>query len=67
MVDGQQVRLSPKEFALLAMLIRAFGGGLWHRRLLAAGWGPAATDTQYLRVYVGLRRQKIEEDPPIRA
>jgi two-component system KDP operon response regulator KdpE len=34
-----------------------------HKRLLSAGWGPEATDTQYLRVYIGLLRQKIEEDP----
>lgn len=62
-VEGERVRLSPKEFALLAVLIGHAGEPVGHRRLLAAGWGPAATDTQYLRVYIGLLRQKIEEDP----
>lgn len=34
-----------------------------HKQLLAAGWGAAVTDTQFVRVYVGQLRQKIEEDP----
>lgn len=62
-VGGRTVRLSPKEYALLRTLARHGGAVVSHRRLLAAGWGPAAADTQYLRVYIGLLRQKIEEDP----
>lgn len=62
-VAGRPVRLSPKEYALLRVLVRHAGEVVPHRRLLAAGWGPAAADTQYLRVYIGLLRQKIEDDP----
>ena len=62
-VDGESVRLSPKEYALLALLACSAGEVVGHRRLLAAGWGQGATDTQYLRVYIGLLRQKVEEDP----
>ena len=62
-VDGDSVRLSPKEYALLTLLACHAGEVVGHRRLLAAGWGAAAADTQYLRVYIGLLRQKIEEDP----
>lgn len=57
------VRLSPKEWALLATLADAAGTVVTHKRLLAAGWGPSVGDTQYLRVYIGLLRQKIEADP----
>lgn len=63
LVAGRAVRLSPKEYALLRVLVRYAGEVVTHRRLLAAGWGPAAADTQYLRVYIGLLRQKIEDDP----
>lgn len=62
-LDGRVVRLSPKEYALLCALARRAGEVVGHRQLLAAGWGPTAADTQYLRVYIGLLRQKIEEDP----
>jgi two-component system, OmpR family, KDP operon response regulator KdpE len=62
-VGGRAVRLSPKEYALLSLLARHPGQVVSHRRLLTAGWGAAARDSQYLRVYVGLLRQKIEEDP----
>lgn len=57
------VRLSPKEWALLAVLTASAGQVVTHKRLLLAGWGPSAGDTQYLRVYIGLLRQKIEADP----
>lgn len=60
---GETVKLSPKEYDLLQTLARNAGQVVTHKRLLAAGWGMDATDTQYLRVYIGLLRQKIEEDP----
>jgi two-component system KDP operon response regulator KdpE len=60
---GETVKLSPKEYDLLQTLARRAGQVVTHKRLLAAGWGVDATDTQYLRVYIGLLRQKIEEDP----
>ncbi len=61
---GEPVRLSPKEYDLLAALIEGDGRVLTHRQLLTAVWGPAhAHDVQYLRVFVGQLRQKLEADP----
>jgi two-component system KDP operon response regulator KdpE len=61
---GQPVRLSPKEYDLLTALIEGQGRVLTHRQLLTAVWGPAhAHDVQYLRVFVGQLRQKLEADP----
>jgi two-component system, OmpR family, KDP operon response regulator KdpE len=61
---GQEIKLTPKEFELLSLLARHAGAVITHKQVLAAVWGPAHTeDTQYLRVYVGHLRQKIEADP----
>jgi two-component system KDP operon response regulator KdpE len=61
--DGGEVKLTPKEFELLTALARHPGKIMTHRQLLTAIWGPAhAQDTQYLRVYIGQLRQKIEID-----
>ena len=61
---GQELKLTPKEFELLSFLARHAGKVITHKQILAAVWGPAHTeDTQYLRVYVGHLRQKIEEQP----
>lgn len=60
-LGDETVKLSPKEYA--DRLARSAGHVVTHKRLLAAGWGEETTDTQYLRVYIGLLRQKIEEDP----
>jgi len=61
---GQEVKLSPKEFDLLSFLARHAGMVVTHKQILAAVWGAAHTeDTQYLRVYVGHLRQKIETNP----
>lgn len=61
---GAEVRLTPKEFELLSFLAKHAGKVVTHRQILTAIWGPAhATDTQYLRVYIGQIRQKIEQDP----
>jgi two-component system KDP operon response regulator KdpE len=60
---GEPVRLSPKEYDLLLALARHAGRVVTHRKLLAAGWGVGSADTQYLRVYMGLLRQKLEADP----
>jgi len=62
-LGGETLRLSPKEYDLLLALARHSGRVVTHKRLLAAGWGAESADTQYLRVYVGLLRQKIEADP----
>jgi two-component system KDP operon response regulator KdpE len=62
-LDGYPVKLSPKEYDLLTTLAHSAGQVVTHKRLLLAGWGAEAADTQYLRVYIGLLRQKIEADP----
>jgi two-component system KDP operon response regulator KdpE len=64
---GVEVKLTPKEFELLSFLARHAGRVVTHKQILTAVWGPAhVADTQYLRVYVGQLRQKIEaraDDP----
>ena len=61
---GEPVRLSPREYDLLAKLVEAGGRVVTHRQLLASVWGPAnVEDVQYLRVFVGHLRQKLEPDP----
>jgi two-component system KDP operon response regulator KdpE len=60
-VAGRAVTLSPREYALLDLLARNAGRVMTHRQLLTAVWGPAHTeDVQYLRVYVGHLRQKLD-------
>lgn len=59
---GDEVKLSPKEFALLRTLAEHSGQVVTHRRLLLAGWGDPGADMQYLRSYMALLRQKLEED-----
>lgn len=59
----EPVKFSPKEFNLLRTLAQSAGHVVTHRRLLAAGWGRSGADHQYLRVYMGLLRQKLEADP----
>ena len=62
--QGRDVALTPKEFELLALLARHAGKVLTHKQILTAVWGPAhERDTQYLRVYVGQLRSKIEPNP----
>ncbi|MFG1426054.1 response regulator [Roseixanthobacter glucoisosaccharinicivorans] len=62
--DGEDVKLTPKEFDLLVFLARHEGKVVTHHQLLTNVWGPAhGQDTQYLRVYVGQLRQKLELDP----
>lgn len=62
--DGVEVKLTPKEFDLLVYLARHSGKVLTHRQILGAVWGPAhLSDTQYLRVYVGQLRQRLEAEP----
>ncbi len=61
---GEAVKLTPKEFELLLYLAQNSGRVLTHKQLLARVWGPAhGEDTQYLRVFVGQLRQKLELDP----
>jgi two-component system KDP operon response regulator KdpE len=61
-VGERDVRLSPKEYDLLRVLVQHAGKVLTHRFLLKELWDEL-TDAQYLRVYVRQLRQKIEADP----
>jgi two-component system KDP operon response regulator KdpE len=58
----KDVKLSPKEYDLLRVLVQHAGKVLTHRFLLGELWNEM-TDTQFLRVYVRQLRQKIETDP----
>ena len=60
-VDDQEVKLSPKEYDLLRLLVQHAGKVLTHKFLLRELWDEP-TDTQYLRVYVRQLRRKIEKD-----
>jgi two-component system KDP operon response regulator KdpE len=64
-VQGNPVKLTPKEFELLRQLVANTGKSQAHRRLLQAVWGPDYGDeTEYLRVFINQLRKKIEPDPP---
>jgi two-component system KDP operon response regulator KdpE len=58
----QEIKFSPKEFDLLETLARHAGQVVTHRQLLLAGWNDPNVDTQYLRSYMALIRQKLEYD-----
>jgi two-component system KDP operon response regulator KdpE len=61
---GGPLKLTPKEFELLAILARNAGRVVTHRQILTAVWGPAHTeDLQYLRVFIGQLRQKLKTSP----
>lgn len=63
-VGEQEVHLTPIEYKLLATLIQNAGKVVTHRQLLKEVWGPPYADRpQYLRVYMGQLRQKLEPDP----
>ena len=62
-VQGREVHLTPKEYELLVYLLRHHGKVLTHRTLLGAVWGGDSVEqTEYLRVFVGQLRKKIEPD-----
>jgi len=61
---GAEVRLTPTEFALLEQLVTNVGKVLTHRMLLQRVWGPEyGEEAEYLRVYMGRLRHKLEHDP----
>jgi two-component system KDP operon response regulator KdpE len=63
-IRGNEVHLTPKEFELLLYLFRHSGKVLTHRKLLSAVWGGNFVEqTEYLRVFIGQLRKKIEIDP----
>jgi two-component system KDP operon response regulator KdpE len=61
-IGEKEVKLSPKEYDLLRVLVQHAGKVLTHKFLLGELWD-SMTDAQYLRVYVRQLRQKIEKDP----
>src|SRR3989454_2399044 len=62
--QGKELRLTPKEYDLMVHFVRNPGKVLTHRTLLAAVWGGDYTEqTEYLRVFIGQLRKKIEADP----
>jgi two-component system KDP operon response regulator KdpE len=63
-VRGEDVELTPTEFSLLIYLMEHAGKVLQHRIILQHVWGPEyGPESEYLRVYIGRLRQKIEKDP----
>lgn len=63
-IEEQEVHLTPTEYRLLTTLIRHVGKVVTHRQLLKEVWGPdSVEENQYLRVYLGQLRRKIERDP----
>jgi len=62
--DGQDVHLTPTEWALLRAFLRNPGRTLTHRQLFTSAWAASSGDPQqYLRVYVASLRRKLEPDP----
>lgn len=63
-LDDKALKLTKKEYELLALLTRNAGKVLTHDYILRQIWGPAhAEDAQYLRVHIGHLRQKLGDDP----
>ncbi|MEJ2513472.1 MAG: response regulator transcription factor [Anaerolineales bacterium] len=64
LVAGKALEVTPTEFNLLVLLMRNAGKVLTHQMILKKVWGPEyGQEAEYLRVYVGRLRQKIEKDP----
>ncbi|VBB07067.1 transcriptional regulatory protein c terminal [Lucifera butyrica] len=62
-LSGKEVKLTPTEYDLLKVLAQNAGKVLTHRQLLKLVWGVESDDNQYIRVYIGQLRRKIEENP----
>jgi two-component system KDP operon response regulator KdpE len=63
-LGAKEVRLTPTEYKLLAVLVRHAGRVVTHKQLLLEVWGPWSTEEyQYLRVYMTHLRRKLEPDP----
>jgi two-component system KDP operon response regulator KdpE len=59
---GTEIKLSPREYDILRLLVIHAGKVLTHRMIMQEVWGPAG-DVQYLRIYVRQLRQKLERNP----
>ncbi len=63
-VNGERVKLSPKEFSLFALLVENAGRIITHKQILEKVWGWEYTDDlDYVRIYISHLRQKIEPEP----
>lgn len=63
-LDGAEITLTRKEYAVLAMLARHLGRVVTQQQLLREVWGPSfSEDSHYLRIVVGRLRQKLGDDP----
>jgi two-component system KDP operon response regulator KdpE len=63
-VSGVEIHLTPIEYRLLAVLIKHAGKVLTHQLLLKEVWGPNYVErAHYLRIYMGILRHKLEQDP----
>jgi two-component system KDP operon response regulator KdpE len=63
-IQGQDVRLTPREYDLLRMLARHAGRVVTHKQVITAVWGPdAQVDAQFVRVLVAQLRSKVEREP----
>jgi two-component system KDP operon response regulator KdpE len=62
-LEGTEVRLTRTQFNLLATLVKHAGKVVTHRQLLREVWGPGATESHYVRAYMGQLRHKLEADP----
>jgi two-component system KDP operon response regulator KdpE len=63
-IQGEEMKLTPREYDLLRALARHAGRVVTHRQLIAAVWGAGAqVDAQFVRVLVGQLRQKLEAEP----
>jgi two-component system, OmpR family, KDP operon response regulator KdpE len=63
-IDDEKVSFTPKEYDLLRYFLLNRGRMLTHKQILKEVWGPAhVEDTQYLRVYIGQLREKLETKP----
>jgi two-component system KDP operon response regulator KdpE len=61
---GQEVKLTPTEYELLAYLVSNLGKVVSHRQILHSVWGPEyGEESEYVRVFIRQLRGKIEQDP----
>ncbi len=65
-VKGERVKLTPREFRMLALLVENAGRIMIHKEILEKVWGWEYTnDVDYVRIYISHLRQKIEPDPAL--
>ena len=65
-VNGERVKLTPREFRLFALLVENAGRILTHKQVLEKVWGwEYIDDLDYVRIYISHLRQKIEPDPSL--